>query len=98
MGPIEAQRRPDPSSDLPEPLLELHAATHDGLFGNVSFSLRAGEILGLAGLIGAGRSELARAIFGLYPLTDGSMRLRGREWKPRSPRDALAAGLAYVPE
>jgi rhamnose transport system ATP-binding protein len=81
-----------------EPLLELEGVTCDGLFRDVSLSVRAGEIVGLAGLVGAGRSELARAIFGLYPLDGGRMRLRGREWRPRSPRDALAQGLVYLPE
>ena len=80
------------------PVLELDAVGHDGLFADISFKLRAGEILGLAGLVGAGRSELARAIYGLYPCHHGSMRLKGQPWKPRSAHDALAAGLVYLPE
>src|SRR5262249_38673316 len=57
-----------------------------------------GEIVGLAGLIGAGRSELGRALYGLYPLDAGSMHLCGQPWQPSSPHQALAAGLVYLPE
>ncbi len=64
----------------------------------VSFELRAGEILGLAGLVGAGRTELAHVIFGIAPLTGGAMRVDGQLFAPRSPGEALAAGVALVPE
>jgi ABC-type sugar transport system ATPase subunit len=80
------------------PWLELQQVTRAGMFRNVSLTLRAGEILGLAGLVGAGRSELARAIYGLYPCESGMMRLRGQPWSPRGPEDSLAAGLVYLPE
>ena len=80
------------------PLLELEGATREGMFENISFQLHAGEILGLAGLVGAGRSELARAIYGLYPCDSGTMRLKGNPWSPRSPDESLAAGMVYLPE
>lgn len=64
----------------------------------VSFDLRAGEILGLAGLVGAGRTELARILFGLTPATAGTITLAGRGIRPTSPPDAVAEGIAYVPE
>jgi rhamnose transport system ATP-binding protein len=64
----------------------------------VSLELRAGEILGLAGLVGAGRSELARILFGLDPADAGEIRLRGRPVQIASPGQALAAGIAYLPE
>jgi ABC-type sugar transport system ATPase subunit len=60
--------------------------------------VRAGEIVGLAGLLGAGRSELARAIYGLYPIDAGKMRVAGRAWRPTHPRDAIKAGVVYIPE
>jgi ABC-type sugar transport system ATPase subunit len=81
-----------------QPALELINLTRRGMFQNVSFTLRAGEIVGLAGLVGAGRSELARAIYGLYSYDTGTMRLNGRPWKPGSPYQALTAGLVYLPE
>jgi rhamnose transport system ATP-binding protein len=65
---------------------------------DVSFDVRAGEILGLAGLIGAGRTEAARLLFGLAPKDAGEVRLDGRPIDVRSPADAVAHGIAYVPE
>jgi ABC-type sugar transport system ATPase subunit len=64
----------------------------------ISFSLRRGEILGLSGLLGAGRTELVRAIFAADPLEAGALTLDGRPCRFRSIRDAVAAGVAYVPE
>ncbi|MFL6277618.1 MAG: sugar ABC transporter ATP-binding protein [Blastocatellia bacterium] len=65
---------------------------------NVSLSLRAGEIVGLAGLVGAGRTELARTIFGLTPADQGTILLRGEVVKINSPRQAIKRGIAYLPE
>ena len=64
----------------------------------LSFQIRAGEIVGVAGLVGAGRTEMLATLFGVTPALDGTMRMTGREIAPRSPRDAIAAGLALVPE
>jgi rhamnose transport system ATP-binding protein len=65
---------------------------------DVSFSVKAGEILGLAGLVGAGRTELARALFGLTPVDAGEVRLRGQPVAIDSPAQAAAMGIGYVPE
>ena len=65
---------------------------------DVSFEIHAGEIFGLAGLVGAGRTELARTLFGLTPADAGRILVDGRERRIHSPGDAIAAGLAYVPE
>ena len=65
---------------------------------DVSFDVRAGEILGLAGLVGAGRTELARVLFGLTPADSGSIRLRGQPVTIDDPGAAVALGIAYVPE
>ena len=65
---------------------------------DVSLNVRAGEILGLAGLVGAGRTELARVLFGLTPADTGEVRLRGRAVAIDSPTRAVALGIAYVPE
>jgi rhamnose transport system ATP-binding protein len=69
------------------------AGIHD-----VSVSIRAGEIVGLAGLVGSGRTELARTIFGLTPADSGEIKVYGRAVEIRGPRDAVACGIAYVPE
>jgi ribose transport system ATP-binding protein len=64
----------------------------------VSFAVRAGEIVGLAGLVGAGRTELLRVLFGVDQAEGGELRVAGRVLVPQSPRDAIRAGLALVPE
>jgi rhamnose transport system ATP-binding protein len=65
---------------------------------DVTLAVRAGEIFGLAGLVGAGRTELARVLFGLTPADTGEIRIKGEVRTLRAPRDAVELGLAYVPE
>ncbi|MBI2302352.1 MAG: sugar ABC transporter ATP-binding protein [Armatimonadetes bacterium] len=87
------------SSGRPEVALSVSGlGCRAGGLSEVSFELREGEILGLAGLVGAGRSELARALFGLTPAEAGEIRLGGETVTIREPRDAVAHGMAYVPE
>ena len=74
-----------------------HLWTKD-LLRDVSLTVRRGEIVGLAGLVGAGRSELARAIFGADPIARGTLLLEGKPYKPRHPGDAVRQGIGYVPE
>lgn len=69
-----------------------------GRFKNVSFELRQGEVLGFAGLMGSGRTEIMHALFGSTPLTEGTLWLDGREVTISSPRAAMALGLAFVTE
>ncbi|MBE3563975.1 MAG: sugar ABC transporter ATP-binding protein [Hydrogenibacillus schlegelii] len=81
----------------PERLVVEHLSV-PGKLHDISFTVRRGEILGIAGLVGAGRSELARALFGLEPVRGGTIRLDGRPIVLRHPRDAIRAGIAFVPE
>jgi ABC-type sugar transport system ATPase subunit len=81
-----------------EELLRVEALTAAGQFEDVSFSLRAGEIVGVAGLIGAGRSELAQALFGLTPVTGGRVFVDGTQVRIRNPAAAMRLGLGLVPE
>ena len=67
-------------------------------FHNISFEVHAGEILGISGLVGSGRSETMRAIFGLDPLESGKMYLDGKEIKNKNPRDAIKKGICMVNE
>jgi len=69
-----------------------------GQFQDISFGVRAGEVVGLAGLVGAGRSEVAKALFGLQPASRGDVFVRGKRTRLRSPRDAIALGIGLVPE
>jgi len=79
-------------------LLRVDHLTREPLLKDISLSLHAGEIVGMAGLIGAGRTELCRALFGLDPIDHGEIRIAGKPARIRSPRDAVKAGLALIPE
>jgi len=78
--------------------LKVDHLTHTGIFEDISFELRKGEILGMAGLVGAGRTDVARAIFGVVPPTSGTIEIEGRPVEISSPQQAISLGLAYVPE
>ncbi len=78
--------------------LRVQQLTSPGKFTDVSFALHAGEVVGLAGLVGAGRSEIARALFGLDPLVTGELYVNGRPVRLNGPREAMRSGLGFVPE
>ncbi|MCS7051005.1 MAG: sugar ABC transporter ATP-binding protein, partial [Thermomicrobium sp.] len=78
--------------------LEVRGLSRAGLLHDVSLTVRAGEIVGLAGLVGAGRTELARCLFGVDPIDVGEIRVDGRPVSLRTPRDAVRAGIVLVPE
>jgi rhamnose transport system ATP-binding protein len=80
------------------PLLEVRGLSRRPAFHDVDLVLRAGEVVGLAGLVGSGRSELAQAIFGLEPAHGGAILLDGRQVRITSPAQAKRLGVAYVPE
>jgi simple sugar transport system ATP-binding protein len=79
-------------------VLEVEALARKGEFRDISFALHRGEVLGLTGLIGAGRTELAHVLFGMTAADGGTIRLDGRVVRFASNRDAVAAGIAYVSE
>ena len=81
-----------------EVILDVRHLTRKGVFEDVSFQVRRGEILGFAGLVGAGRTEVARVIFGIDRADAGEIRLGGKPVQIRSPRAAMQYGIAYVPE
>jgi len=81
-----------------ETALEVRGLTRDGEFEDVDLTLRRGEILGLAGLVGAGRSELAQSIFGIRHTDSGGIFVDGEEVKIHSPQTAMERGIFYVPE
>ncbi|MFI5256843.1 MAG: sugar ABC transporter ATP-binding protein [Gemmatimonadales bacterium] len=81
-----------------EERLRVEGLTRPGAFSDVSFSLHAGEVLGLAGLIGAGRSEIAESIFGLEPPASGTVWVRGARSRIHSARDAVRERIGFVPE
>ncbi|MEM7696127.1 MAG: sugar ABC transporter ATP-binding protein [Pseudomonadota bacterium] len=80
------------------PVLEVENLTRHGEFANVSLTVRRGEVLGVTGLIGAGRTELAHALIGMAPPDAGTVRLNGAPLTPKTIRDAIEEGVAYVSE
>jgi rhamnose transport system ATP-binding protein len=89
---------PKEHAEIGEVALEVRRLARAGVFRDISFEVRRGEILGLAGLVGAGRTEVARALFGIDPPDGGEIRIGGRLIEIASPGDAIRHGLAYVPE
>jgi len=80
------------------PVLHVEHLTREGVFVDISFDVRAGEIVALAGLVGSGRSEVARAVFGIDRYDAGTVTAGGRGLRRASPTDAMAAGVGLVPE
>ncbi len=85
-------------SDSKEKVLEVKNLSDGKLLKNVSFDLHKGEILGFAGLVGAGRSEVMKCLFGLDPITEGEFFLDGKKVDIQHPSDAMDLGIALVPE
>ncbi|NYH18560.1 ribose transport system ATP-binding protein [Paraburkholderia bryophila] len=95
---LEDKFPPRTSTPADNVLLSVDRLTRTNVFGPVSFALRRGEILGFAGLMGAGRTEVARAIFGADPLDGGTIHLGDETLAIRSPIDAIRHGIAYLSE
>jgi rhamnose transport system ATP-binding protein len=89
---------PKTPAEIGAPVLQVEGLTSAGVFHDVTFEIRAGEIVGLAGLVGAGRSEIARAVFGVDRYDAGTVTLHGKPVPARDPRAAIRAGMAFVPE
>jgi rhamnose transport system ATP-binding protein len=89
---------PKQDAQVGEPVLKVHRLTREGVFFDISFEVRAGEIVALAGLVGAGRSEVARAIFGIDRPDAGHAEVAGKRLPPARPLAAMRAGIGFVPE
>lgn len=94
----ESRYQYEPDTTTREPLLRVERLGCKGSFADVSFELYPGEILGITGLLGSGRTELAMALFGLKPVTEGNIYLDGKLVRIRSVQDAIRHGIGYVPE
>jgi ABC-type sugar transport system ATPase subunit len=94
LGEIYPRRHTQPGEEI----LSVKGLSREGSFADISFSLTRGEILGLFGLVGSGRTQVARCIFGAEPSTSGEIRLEGMTINPKSPRDAVNAGIALLTE
>ena len=89
---------PDRLARFGDQALTIHGLGLEGSFDDISFSVAQGEIVGLFGLVGSGRTKVARCIFGADQPTSGEIRLNGRVVRPKSPREALRAGIAMLTE
>ena len=89
---------PERRANIGPVVLAVKGLSHPTEFDDIGFELRKGEILGFYGLVGAGRSEVMQAIFGMTRISGGTITLEGRAISPRSAADAIAAGIVYVPE
>ncbi len=94
---IDEQARPVVNKGGEE-ILVLQDLRRERALNGISLTVRAGEVIGIAGLVGSGRSELLRAIFGADRIDGGDMRLHGKPYAPRSPTEASAAGVGFIPE
>lgn len=98
VGRDVSQLYPKADARAREVLLEVRGLTREGVFSDVSFAVRGGEIVALAGLVGAGRSEVVRAVFGIDRYDAGTVHVGGEELRPGRPQAAMDAGIALVPE
>lgn len=89
---------PKLAASIGEVVLKVEGLGLEGQFEDISFEVRAGEIVGLAGLVGSGRSEIVRAIFGVDKFDKGSVTVNGKNMKPGDPSAKMVAGVALVPE
>jgi simple sugar transport system ATP-binding protein len=87
-----------PATNVPRPFLRVQGFGRRGAVAPLDLEIRAGEVLGLAGLLGSGRTETAKMLFGVTPADRGSAEVEGRPCSLRSPAEAIAAGLGFCPE
>ncbi|MEF2072199.1 sugar ABC transporter ATP-binding protein [Consotaella aegiceratis] len=93
-----ANKYPKVKAEPKDVVLSVEGLNRKGVLHDISFSLRAGEVLGFAGLVGSGRTETARAITGADPMDSGQIKVFGQEVRIRQPRDSIEAGIAFLTE
>jgi len=89
---------PEKTAETGDVVLKVEHLTHRGVFTDISFSVRSGEIVALAGLAGSGRTEVVRAVFGIDQRDDGRVEVNGKELPAGNPNAAMAAGVGLLPE
>lgn len=98
IGRTIGERFPKRESHVGEEVLRVEGLSSGKLFHDVHFDVKAGEVLGVSGLMGAGRTEIMQAIFGNIPLDSGKIFVEGKEVKIKNPRQAIAAGIGFITE
>ena len=92
------ERYPQRDVTIGEEVIRVEGLTHEKMFRDVSFSVRAGEVLGVSGLMGAGRTEIMQAIFGNLPVLSGKIFIEGKEVHIKNPKQAIKAGIGFITE
>lgn len=92
------ERFPKRDVKIGDVVLRVEGLTREGIFHDVSFDVRAGEVLGVAGLMGAGRTEIMRAIFGCIPKDQGNIYIEGQKVRIKNPEQAIKAGIGFITE
>lgn len=98
IGRTIGERFPKRESHVGEEVLRVEGLSSSKLFHDIHFDVKAGEVLGVSGLMGAGRTEIMQAIFGNIPLDSGKIFVEGKEVKIKNPRQAIAAGIGFITE
>ncbi|MBE5935607.1 MAG: sugar ABC transporter ATP-binding protein [Lachnospiraceae bacterium] len=98
IGRTIGERFPKRDEKIGKEVLKVDGLTSGNLFKNVSFSVKAGEVVGFSGLMGAGRTEIMQAIFGNLPVESGKILIEGKEVVIKNPRQAIAAGIGFITE
>ena len=92
------ERYPQRNVTIGKEVIRVEGLTHEKMFCDVSFSVRAGEVLGVSGLMGAGRTEIMQAIFGNIPVVSGKVFIEGKEIRIKNPKQAIEAGIGFITE
>lgn len=92
------ERYPQRNVKIGEEVIRVEGLTHEKMFKDVNFSVRAGEVLGVSGLMGAGRTEIMQAIFGNLPIVSGKVFIEGKEVHIKNPKQAIEAGIGFITE
>lgn len=98
IGRTIGERFPKREVQIGEEVLRVEGLTHEKLFHDIDFSVKAGEVLGFSGLMGAGRTEIMQAIFGNIPVKSGKIFIEGKEVVIKNPRQAIKAGIGFITE
>lgn len=98
IGRTIGERYPKRDAKIGDEVLRVEGLTSGNLFKNVSFSVKAGQVVGVSGLMGAGRTEIMQAIFGNIPLDEGKIFIEGKEVKIKNPAQAIKAGIGFITE
>ncbi|WLR51661.1 sugar ABC transporter ATP-binding protein [Bacillus tianshenii] len=97
-GKMESKEEVYYPAEIKDDLLKVHSLSNEPHYENISFAIKQGEVVGLFGLVGAGKSELLKGVFGAMPPKSGDIYINGKEFKPKNPRDSIRKKIGFVAE